>query len=44
MMNEGEIIYDVRGEEKRNLEVSDLLKKFEQASGGEFANDRMLLS
>ena len=24
--------------------VSDLLKKFEQASGGEFSNDRMLLS
>lgn len=44
MMNEGEIIYDVRGEEKSHLEVSDLLKKFEQASGGEFSNDRMLLS
>ena len=44
MMNEGEIIYDVRGEEKSRLEVSDLLKKFEQASGGEFSNDRMLLS
>ena len=38
------IIYDVRGEEKKRLEVNDLLKKFEQASGGEFANDRMLLS
>ena len=44
MMHEGRIIYDVRGEEKKRLEVSDLLKKFEQASGGEFANDRMLLS
>ena len=44
MMHEGRIIYDVRGEEKKQLEVSDLLKKFEQASGGEFANDRMLLS
>lgn len=44
MMNEGEIIYDVSGEEKSRLEVSDLLKKFEQASGSEFANDRMLLS
>ena len=44
MMNDGEIIYDVRGEEKSRLEVSDLLEKFEQASGGEFANDRMLLS
>lgn len=44
MMHEGRIIYDVSGEEKKNLHVSDLLAKFEQASGGEFANDRMMLS
>ncbi len=44
MMHEGQIIYDVRGEEKEHLQVSDLMKKFEQASGGEFANDRMMLS
>lgn len=44
MMHEGHIIYDVAGEEKKNLHVSDLLKKFEEASGGEFANDRMILS
>lgn len=44
MMHEGRIIYDVAGEEKKNLKVSDLLVKFEQASGGEFANDRMILS
>ena len=44
MMHEGRIIYDVRGEEKKQLEVSDLLKKFEQASGGELANDRMMLA
>ena len=44
MMNEGHIVYDVRGEEKMNLQVSDLLKKFETVSGGGFANDRMLLS
>lgn len=44
MMHEGRIIYDVAGEEKKNLKVSDLLKKFEEASGGEFANDRMMLS
>ncbi len=43
MMNEGRIIYDVRGEEKQNLKVSDLLAKFELASGSEFANDSMLL-
>lgn len=44
MMNNGQIIYDVKGEEKKNLSVKDLLEKFEQASGGEFANDRMMLS
>jgi putative ABC transport system ATP-binding protein len=43
MMHEGNIIYDVSGEEKKNLHVSDLLKKFEEVSGGEFANDRMML-
>ena len=44
MMHEGRIIYDVQGEEKKNLHVSDLLNKFEQVSGGEFANDRMMLT
>ena len=44
MMHEGQIIYDVAGEEKKQLHVSDLLAKFEEASGGEFANDRMILS
>lgn len=44
MMNEGEIIFDIEGEEKKGLHVKDLLEKFEQASGGEFANDRMLLA
>ena len=44
MMNDGNIIYDVSGEEKQKLQVSDLLAKFEQASGGEFANDRMMLA
>lgn len=42
MMHEGKIIYDVSGEEKK-LHVSDLLAKFEEASGDEFANDRMML-
>lgn len=43
MMYDGHIIYDVKGEEKKNLEVADLLKKFEEAIGEEFVNDRMLL-
>lgn len=44
MMHEGQIIYDVSGEEKKQLKVADLLQKFEEASGGEFANDRMMLA
>lgn len=44
MMHEGKIIYDVDGEEKKKLKVADLLKKFEEASGSEFANDRMMLA
>lgn len=44
MMYDGNIIFDVSGEEKKKLHVSDLLEKFEKASGGEFANDRMMLS
>lgn len=44
MMYEGKVIYDVQGEDKKNLKVSDLLAKFEEASGGTFANDRMILS
>ena len=44
MMHEGRIICDVSGDEKKKLEVDDLLKKFEEASGEEFANDRMILA
>lgn len=44
MMHEGHIIYDVSGEEKKKLTVLDLLRKFEEASGSEFANDRMMLA
>ena len=42
MMSEGRIIYDVKGDEKKNLRFEDLLKRFD-AAGGE-ANDRLLLS
>ena len=44
MMHDGRIIYDVSGKEKKELTVDDLLKKFAEASGGEFANDRMMLA
>lgn len=44
MMHEGRIIYDVSGDEKKKLQVGDLLRKFEEASGEKFANDRMMLA
>ena len=40
MMMKGQIVFDVRGEEKKNLTVEDLLSKFGEA--GEL-NDRMVL-
>ncbi|MFA9376287.1 MAG: ABC transporter ATP-binding protein [Lachnotalea sp.] len=44
MMHDGRVVYDVSGEDKKQLKVSDLLSKFEQVSGEEFANDRMMLA
>ena len=44
MMHEGRVIYDVKGEEKKKLQIEDLLHKFEEVSGEEFANDRMMLA
>lgn len=44
MMYEGKVIYDVAGEEKKNLTVADLMKKFEEVSGSEFVNDRAILN
>ncbi len=43
MMNEGQIILDIRGEEKEKLTVQDLLDQFEKASGETFDNDAALL-
>ncbi len=43
MMWDGKIILDIKGEEKKNLTVDDLLHQFTIASGKEFANDRALL-
>lgn len=44
MMNEGKVILDISGEEKKQLTVESLLEKFSQTSGGQFASDRTLLS
>ena len=44
MMNAGRIVFDVSGEEKKNLTVETLIAKFSEVSGQEFANDRALLN
>ena len=44
MLNNGHIILDISGEEKKNLTVEMLLEQFAKASGQEFTNDRALLS
>ena len=43
MMNDGKIIFDVSGEEKKNLTVEDLLRKFSENSGEAFSDDRAML-
>ena len=43
MMNNGRIVLDIAGEEKKQLTVDVLLQKFEKASGSAIDNDRMLL-
>ena len=44
MMNEGKVILNISGEEKKNLSIEDLLHKFEEVSGTEFTNDTEILS
>ncbi|MBQ1365056.1 MAG: ABC transporter ATP-binding protein [Clostridia bacterium] len=44
MMNEGRVILDISGEEKKQLTIELLMDAFAKASGESFVNDRMLLS
>ena len=44
MMNEGRIIYDVSGEEKKDLKVADLMRKFEETGDENAVTDQMVLS
>ena len=43
MMSEGQIILDIRGEDKKHLTVEDLLHQFEKVSGQEFTSDKAIL-
>ena len=44
MMNAGQVVLDISGEEKKKLTVEDLLERFSAASGGEMLSDRAILS
>lgn len=41
MMDNGKVVYDVSGEEKKNLTIDDLIKKFSET--GDMPSDRSLL-
>ncbi len=43
MMNEGHVVLDIKGEDKKKLTVEDLLHQFEKVSGQQFASDKALL-
>ena len=43
MMNQGRILFDVSGEERKGLTVADLLLRFKAEAGKNLDNDRMLL-
>lgn len=44
MMNEGKIILDVEGEEKKKLTKRDLMDKFAEIAGSQIESDQILLS
>ena len=44
MMDSGNIILDVSGEERNKMTVDDLLKQFAKQAGKSLDNDRILLS
>ena len=44
MMDSGNIVLDVRGEERAGMTVNDLLERFRAGAGKDLDNDRILLS
>lgn len=43
MLHQGEVIFDVSGDERKNMEVTDLLAMFEQTRGEQVSDDSLLL-
>lgn len=44
MMSDGRIVLDLKGEERKQMTVEELLEKFAEGTGKTFDNDRILLS
>ena len=44
MLHQGQVVLDVAGEERRGMQVEDLLHMFERVRGEELADDALLLS
>ena len=44
MMHEGQIVVDIKGEEKKKLTIEQLLQLFEKSSGSQFTSDKVMLS
>lgn len=44
MMHEGQVVVDVKGEEKKKLTIEQLLQMFERSSGDKFTSDKVMLS
>jgi putative ABC transport system ATP-binding protein len=43
MMDKGQIIFDVKGEEKQKLTIEKLLQEFQRIRGKQFESDRAVL-
>ncbi len=44
LMDEGEIVLDISGEERKKMTISELLERFSERRHKKFSNDRILLS
>ncbi|MOA17676.1 hypothetical protein D3C78_1379400 [compost metagenome] len=43
MLHQGQVVLDVSGEERKRLDVPDLLKMFEKVRGEKISDDALLL-
>ena len=44
MMNDGHIVIDIKGEQRENMSVYDLMERFHENTGSDLVDDRILLA